>query len=365
MRRPGETKMIRYLKRHVTILSIDGGGIRGIIPAAVLEELEKLLADRGRHEPLAACFDFIAGTSTGSIIALGLAAPQELEAGKPESAALQERFRRRLGKRYSRRKAAYTAGDLVRLYREKGLEIFPRRIFHQLQTVKQAFTEKYNSGRLSAVLEEQFGDRSLNDGLTNLLVTSYDLSRNVPLIMKKRPASYRKEDDPDFYMKDAIRGSSAAPTFFEPVRVNSVDGRNEYLLVDGGVFASNPAMCAMVEAQKIFPRARRFTILSLGTGIPKTGYNYEQIKNWGFLEWVLPSKGVPIASIMNRGQAETVDYQLTYLPGVSYYRMDISLEGCSTSMDDAGEENIECLLEKARELIERQRHTLTHLAKSL
>ncbi len=357
--------MQRYLKRHVKILSVDGGGIRGIIPAMVLAELERLLATRGKTAPLASYFDFLAGTSTGSIITLGLAAPAENPTQDNGPGTLFQRPWNPSGRHYSRRKAAYTAAELSRLYEEKGLEIFPRHIFRQLQTVRQAFTEKYNAGRFSAILEEKFGDRTLTDGLTNLLVTSYDLTRNMPLMMKKRPPAFRKEDDPDFYMRDAVRGSSAAPTFFEPVRIRSVAGGNEYLLVDGSVFASNPAMCALVEARKIFPRAKKFTILSLGTGIPRTGYNWEQIKNWGFLEWVLPSKGVPIASIMNRGQAETVDYQLTYLPGVAYYRLDTSLSGCNGGMDDAGEEHIGCLKERALDLIERQQHTLIHLAKSL
>jgi patatin-like phospholipase/acyl hydrolase len=357
--------MNRYLKRHVFILSVDAGGIRGIIPAMVLAELERLLAERGKHAPLASYFDFLAGTSTGSIVALGLAAPRELESASSGGRVLR-RVQGNPGKRrYSRSEAAYTAADLARIYADRGLEIFPRRIFHQLQTFKQAFTEKYDSGRFDTVLEEHFGNRTLRDGLTNLLVTSYDLMRNLPLIMKNRPASYRKEDDPDFYMKDAVRGSSAAPTFFEPVHIRAVGEERDYLLLDGGVFAQNPAMCALVEARKVFPRAKKFTILSLGTGIPQRSYNYEQIKNWGFLEWVLPSKGVPIASIMNRGQSETVDYQLTYLPNVAYYRLDISLQGCSTTMDDAAPESIACLEEKARELIERQRDSLIHLAKTL
>lgn len=327
--------MNRYLKREISILSIDGGGIRGIIPALVLQELERRIAEKKKNRPLCRVFDLIAGTSTGSILTLGLTAPAD---GKGDH-------------RYSN-EPLFTASDLVDIYSDRGLEIFPRHIFNQLKTVKQAFTEKYNSGRFYDILTELLQDRTLQDSLTNVLVTSFDITNNTPLIMKKRPRSMKRpEEAPNFYTRDAIMGSSAAPTFFEPVQVHPVDKSDMHLLVDGSVFAKNPAMCALVEAQKIFPRAKRFNILSLGTGETGTPYTYQQMHTWGFLEWVLPSKGVPLAAIMNHGQAKCVNYQLQYLPRVSYSRFEISIADCSRSMDDASPENIQCLRECAMELI--------------
>jgi patatin-like phospholipase/acyl hydrolase len=339
--------MYRYLKREVKILSVDGGGIRGLIPSMILEELEKRIARRKKERPLCRVFDMMAGTSTGSIIALGLSAP----AGEPPA--------------YSR-EPLFSPRDLANIYIERGIEIFPRRIFNQLMTVKQAFTEKYNSGRFYTILEEKLGNRTLQDALTNVLVTTYDIAGNTPLIMKKRPpAMGHRDPDPNFFIRDAIMGSSAAPTFFEPVQVTTVDGRNTHTLVDGSVFAKNPAMCALVEAQKIYPRARHFTVLSLGTGETETPYTYQQMRSWGFLEWVLPLKGVPLASIMNNGQAKCVNYQLQYLPRVDYYRLDIPITGCTRSMDDASEENIECLQERARALIREHDRLLDTMAVTL
>jgi len=341
--------MNRYLKREITILSVDGGGIRGLIPAMVLQDLEKRIARKGKARPLCRVFDMIAGTSTGSIIALGLSAPAAAENGS----------RHPYGK-----EPLLSTGDIVDLYSERGIEIFPRRIFNQLQTVKQAFTEKYNSGQFYSILKQTLGDRTLQDALTNVLITTYDMTNDTPLIMKKRPSSMeRKKPDPNFYMRDAIMGSSAAPTFFEPVQISTVDGETEHLLVDGSVFASNPAMCAFVEAQKIFPRARHYTILSLGTGEQVQSYSKQQIRSWGFIEWVLPLKGVPLASIMNTGQGKCVNYQLQYLPGVSYHRLNIPITGCNRSMDDASPQNIECLKEKARALIQNHDAQLDSLAR--
>lgn len=355
--------MLRYLKKEVTILSVDGGGIRGIIPALVLEELDRRITARKKNRPLCRVFDLIAGTSTGSIIALGLTAPADRPAvtrigGSGEAAATT-------GSRYSR-EPLFTPGDLVDIYNDHGLDIFPRHIFNQLKTVRQAFTEKYNSGRFYEILEENLGDRTLRDALTNVLVTSYDLTNNTPLIMKKRPDSMaRRDPDPNFFIKDAIMGSAAAPTFFEPVEVSTVDGSSTHLLVDGSVFAKNPAMCALVEAQKIYPRARHFTVLSLGTGESDYPYTYAQMHAWGFIEWVLPSKGVPLATIMNNGQARCVNYQLQYLPRVDFHRFEAPLDGCSRSMDDAAPENMKCLRERAAELIRAKDGELDLLAAKL
>lgn len=346
--------MNRYLKRDITILSVDGGGIRGIIPAMVLRELEKRIALRKENRPLCRCFDLMAGTSTGSIIALGLSAPAEKNSGNKTSNSAYTRD------------PLLSAQNMVDLYTDRGREIFPRHIFNQLQTVKQAFTEKYNSGNFYSILGETLGDRTLQNALTNVLVTTYDIAGNAPLIMKKRPAAMgRREPDLNFYLRDAIMGSSAAPTFFEPVQVKTVDGNSTHLLVDGSVFAKNPSMCALVEAQKIFPRAKHFTVLSLGTGEPENNFTYQQMRGWGFLEWVLPSKGVPLASIMNDGQAKCVNYQLQYLSKVSYHRLDIAITGCSRSMDDASEKNVECLKKRARTLILQNDDLLDTLADKL
>jgi len=350
----------RYFKREVNILSVDGGGIRGIIPAMVLAELEKRIAARKTNYPLCRAFDLLAGTSTGSIIALGLTAPKYAPGYEPGSESTPDGT-----PRYSK-EPLFKAEDLVKIYLEKGIEIFPRWIFNQLKTVRQAFTEKYNSGRFYAILDGILQTRTVQDALANVLVTSYDLAGARPLIIKKRPHRLaQKGNDPNFYMRDAIMGSSAAPTFFEPIQVETVDGQGPHVLVDGSMFANNPAMCAFIEAQKIYPRATHYRIISLGTGMPDRRYTYQQVSKWGFVEWVLPSKGVPLASMMNTGQSQCVDYQLQYHPRVSYHRLNIPLTGCDRSMDDASEENIECLQDKADELIEANHSLLDTLAEQL
>jgi predicted acylesterase/phospholipase RssA len=162
-----------------------------------------------------------------------------------------------------------------------------------------------------------------------------------------------------------VRASSAAPTYFEPVRVSSVDGSETRALIDGGIFANNPAMCAFVEAQKVFPRAKNYVILSIGTGVFSRSWSYEQVKDWGVLEWLMPSKGVPATAMMSTGLSRTVDYQLTHLPGVEYHRINIDLENCSNGMDDASEENMRCLRLRAEEAIRRFDTTINRIVEVL
>lgn len=344
MRFPGQT---------VKILSVDGGGIRGYIAALILEEIEKRRLAAGRKRPLCRCFDLMAGSSTGSIITLGLSAPAQTV---PEKSPLANRVVHRFSTGVQPK---YSAAEIARIYRERGTDIFPRNIFRQLRTVRHAFFEKYGDGNFDRVLEEHFGDLTLKDALTRVLVTSYDTLTGKPLIMK----NLTKEDN--FYLRDAARGSSAAPTYFEPAEVTGLESGKRHCLVDGGVFANNPAMCAYVEARRLHPLARRFFILSLGTGRLERSFEYDQIKSWGYVEWVRPSNGVPLISMMSSGQNKCVDYQMEHLPGVEYVRINPNLAGCSDEMDDAGPENMACLESVARRAIAENEGLLDRVARLL
>ncbi len=127
----------------IKILSLDGGGIRGIITATILAEIE----DRTKR-PISSLFDLIAGTSTGGILALGLAMPNN---GKPR----------------------YSARDLVQLYEDKGGRIFSHSLCHEIRSLWGLREERYPSNGIEAVLDEYFGTARLSESLTNLIITSY------------------------------------------------------------------------------------------------------------------------------------------------------------------------------------------------
>ncbi|MCK5673638.1 MAG: patatin-like phospholipase family protein [Spirochaetales bacterium] len=325
-----------FRKKAVKILSIDGGGIRGYIPALILEELSAFLDQESGNGNLFAAFDIIAGTSSGSLTALGIAAPN-----------------RKKGNGGYGNKPEYTMTDIVNIYETCRTDIFPERTLDRLGMVKQAFHEKYDSSGLEKVLEGFFEERTMKDCLTNVLIASFDILSNKPVIIS---------NDDDFYMKDVSRASSAAPTFFEPAVIESISKEKKYCMIDGAMAANNPAMFAYIKARIKFPRADKFIIFSIGTGQSKSFYNYEQIKNWGFVDWILPSNGTPIYSIMSRARESCVTMQLSNIPGVEYYRINPFLEGESLEIDNVSFENMKRLKATAEKVIEKNKDLLKKLA---
>jgi predicted acylesterase/phospholipase RssA len=294
-----------------TVLSIDGGGIRGIIPAMVLAELERLTGRR-----TAGLFDLIAGTSTGGILACALTKPGE--DGAPQ----------------------WRAADLVGLYEKEGPRIFSRSVFHRIRSVEGLADEKYPSGPIDEVMREYLGDACLKDALTRVLITSYEVERRMPFFFK----SWRAQQDSyyDFSMCHVARATSAAPTYFEVERVPP-----DWSLIDGGVFANNPAMCAYAEAVRLGlgPDIR---VVSLGTGELTRRLPYDDVKDWGVVEWVRP-----LIDVIFDGVSDTVDYQLRHLLDKDrYMRVQTMLTEASDDLDDATEENLRLLRLQAERLVQ-------------
>jgi uncharacterized protein len=312
------------------ILSIDGGGIRGIIPAMVLAELEERA---GR--PAAKLFDLIAGTSTGGILATALASPDAN--GNPR----------------------WTASELVELYRTEGPDIFRRSLWRIATSAEGLLDEKHDHAALQAALKRYLGDTRLSAALTRVLVTAYDLESREPYFFK----SWRAVEEPerkDFPMTVVAHATAAAPTYFEPVRVQPADGSDPLALVDGGVFATNPGMSAYAEIRRIKPRAT-VKLVSLGTGQMTEPIRYEDAKDWGLIHWVRP-----IIDVVFDGVADAVHYQLQQvLDDGAYHRFQVVLDRASDALDDASPRNIALLQDQARALIERNDGTLTKLAEEL
>lgn len=297
------------------IIAISGGGIRGIIPAMVLEELEKRSGRR-----IADCADLIAGTSTGGIIACLLAAPNADGAAK------------------------YTASAVVRLYKKFGKTVFKRSLPRMAATLGGLVGTKYSTKPLEALLHEYFGDTELSRAKAGLLIPSYQITGSPsPYFFKKRYATAPQClcDNPRLW--ECARATSAANGYFKPYRIGS-----ENTFLDGGVFANNPAMCALAEAKKIYGSAEPFTVISLGTGEDLIGYSYRSIKNWGMLQWALPFfKQTSISA------DATVDYMLRTLctRDDNYFRLQASLDKGSLKMDDVSDKNLAALERAAKEVI--------------
>lgn len=316
------------------ILSIDGGGIRGIIPAVFLCELKKLFEKNGVKEPFHQIFDIIAGTSTGGLISLALTVPL---------------YKNTDGKLYDSA-GGVSAEQLPELYKVFGNKVFPGNRNKVRKIIRQVFTSKYSPVPFQMVLRDLFKNCTVKKALTNVVITSFDMKTMQPVFIKKRPLSAGGDKDPNFYMVDAALSTASVPTFFPPAYVNRTDStQDSYCLIDGGIFCINPAMSALIEARKIFPGCE-YVILSLGTGDRKEEYKTEKMRNWGFFNWIAPWLGVPLITAVGEGQKVSTNHMLKKLPGVTLFRIDIDLGKEKAGIDDGSEQNIEYLMGKGCEM---------------
>lgn len=335
-------------KKQINILAMDGGGIRGIFPSMILAEIEKRTG-----KPICDLFDIMSGTSTGGIIAVGLTVPGATP-GKPK----------------------LSAADLAELYEKRGNEIFKQSWLQKIGSIKD---NAFSHEGLEHLLNEYFGNARLSQALTQVLVTSYDIEGRTTFYFNSRLAQTQSEED--FLVREVARATSAAPTYFEPLLLHTGDKRRA--LVDGGVFANNPAMLAYVEAKKQYETAKfapagqtaskdagtsvsaardieePFFMLSLGTGSSRKPYVYEDAKDWGLVGWMRP-----IIDILMQGVSETVHYQMNQLlphqlDGTPrYVRLDTTIDAAHSDMADPSEENINGLKRYAQEVIDKKSDTI-------
>ncbi|MDR1139191.1 MAG: patatin-like phospholipase family protein [Rickettsiales bacterium] len=297
------------------ILSIDGGGIRGIIPAVILAEIESKT-----KKPISQIFDLIAGTSTGGIIAAGLC--KEDNQGNPQ----------------------YSANDFVKLYEEYGPYIF-KSSFLRRSILSWFNCTKYPRKNIEFVLDKYFGDDTLKDTLSKLLITSYDIYNHCPFFFKNW-----KENKKFIKLKDALRATTAAPTYFIPKRLKIK--QMEKVLIDGGVFAKNPAACAYASGKVLFPNDN-IILLSIGTGRLSRPIEYINSKRLGMISWIKP-----LISILFTSGLDEVNYQLDKIMGNRYIRIQSQLKVASIEMDNTTPENMQRLKQEAKAMIKHNREAI-------
>ncbi|MDQ3047288.1 MAG: patatin-like phospholipase family protein [Bacteroidota bacterium] len=330
------------------ILSIDGGGIRGILPGQILVALEEKLQilSGNPNSRLADYFDLFAGTSTGGILTCLYLFPDK--DGRPR----------------------FTAEEAVDIYLKNGGGIFKEDLRQQLVSLNGFIEEKYPSADIESLLMNYFGEKKLSELLKPCLITSYNIfSRNTHFFTQH---DAREKEGYDYYVRDVARATSAAPTYFEPARVTSMSGVS-YPLVDGGVFANNPAMCAYAEARQQFKRgsldknvtAVDMFILSVGTGSVKESYDYDKAAGWGSLGWIHP-----VLDVMMSGASDTIDFQLKQIFDAvdrqgHYFRINPEIGEADTEMDNASEKNLKSLKEAGIATAERHDEELNKIASIL
>ena len=346
-------------RKKVRILSIDGGGIRGILPATILHYLEnQLQVKTGDDEVrLSDYFDYMAGTSTGGILAATYLLENPKKPGRPR----------------------YTAEETLDMYLEKrGCGIFSRSLSRKITSLMGLLNEKYSAKRLEQSLKNCLGKHTeFRDLLKPCLITAYD-------IQKRKPRFFRSEEpttDQQTSLKlwQVAKATASAPSYFEPSILTTKNGEEE-VLIDGGVFANNPAFCAYTNVQQLcfsqlpgnqdkpdHPRQEDMLIVSLGTGNTQKSYPFQQVKSKGLLTWLRPLVDI----LVNAGN-ETVDHQLNQLfesargeHRGSYYRLNPNLKKGEEQMDNIHPNNLQALYQRALAYIRNNREKLDALVDEL
>lgn len=289
------------MKNYKNILSIDGGGIRGVVALVMLVEIEKATGKK-----CCELFDLIAGTSTGSIIACSLAS------GMP-------------------------ASEVLKNYKEMANSVFSSRIRRWVNRFIRVFYQGFSSPKhdlrkLSKALKKVFHDTELRDLHTDVLVTSYNVKSEDLFIIKST-----KEAHKSMPVWKACTASSAAPGYFGAFRL---DDKTD--LIDGGVAANNPSMCAVSEIIKLSDLdPKDLNLVSVGTG--KTGayfpYTKKNALNLGFAEWA-PS----ILGVLFDGNSDATEYMCKMvLSGDKMERLQVNVPAKYSKMDEA--KNIDKLIQ--------------------
>lgn len=315
---------------HYNILSLDGGGVRGLIAAKVLQELESR-----SHKPISCLFDLVVGTSTGGIIAIAL---NLYEDGVPK----------------------FSAKDLVDLYRNDCNSIFHYSTVHDIKTAKGLLGPKYDRSYLDKVLDDYLGEARLSDLQNSVCVTSYSIIETKPHLWCSYHA--KQSSSWDFLLKDLAGATSAAPTYFAPKTFKGSDG-TLYSEIDGGIFLNTPESMAILAAHRQNPTLseKDFFLLSIGTGGVKLNLPIEELQDAGIIKWLTAGK---LIDLMIDAAS---DYSSLHA-GTSCenrVRIQVDLPSDLGGMDNCDSENLDGLLWAVDQYIFEHSETFDYLIETL
>ncbi|MEB3343607.1 patatin-like phospholipase family protein [Okeania sp.] len=297
------------------ILSLDGGGVRGVMAARILQQIEQQIQG-SKGQSLQEYFDLVAGTSTGSLIAAGIV-------------------------------SGMNVNQIIDLYKKETQEIFP-------------YQSRWSPKRLPLIRKYGLSaPKFSNQGLINV-IKKFTVKNQVPIKIKDvvKPnilivAYNMYQDDPSFFVNqdslwysdiplwEICVSSASAPTYFPPYELKIQD--KSYPYIDGGVAANNPTLAAVGYAIKLGHKLEEISVISIGTGETTNAYKFEQVVDWGLSEWA-----IPMFSLILNGQAGADNLVAEQILGISnakgYLRLQFKLTGNNNPIDDATEKNIQRLI---------------------
>ena len=297
----------------IRILSIDGGGLRGLIPVLILKEIEKRSGKR-----ITDLFDLVAGTSTGGLIACGITVSDD---GKTPM---------------------YTLSQIEDIYTKQGKDIFPKSNFIKslIMKVSSLKNPKYSATGLQNVLTGLLGQKRITDCIRPIFISSYDLNNNEAILFKSRHAQNYPENNA--LLVDVCRATSAAPTYLPAFDLNYEN--KQRVCIDGGIYMNNPTVGAIIELTKYgsedpykLPNLKLddIAVLSLGTGHYNSEIARHKVEGWGVLDWA-----TRITDVMMQAVNQTTNYEALELTAdANFLRINPLIEDARyAEMDDSSEE---------------------------
>lgn len=329
-------KEIRY------VLSIDGGGMRGIIPAYILHKMETALKEKfSDPRPLYSHFDLIAGTSTGALIALAMTLPTEKTFFEDKNISEPLYDKIVSGTFFKHEKDVFrgeiehltNAEEILSIYLQKGAEIF--KSSHSFKTLfGPIFNDRYDGKEFDSFLFKMLGDTKLSECRVPTIAISYDTNSSMPYI-------FSSENSYGFLAREAARASSAAPTYFPSANLIDRENNEALSLIDGGIIANNPILLAYREARKLYPNADEIKIISLSTCAPKHSVEV-QTNTAGAVGWANP-----IFKSYGEAQLALADMVASSIKDISYTRVWAPTLDKKIRLDDYSEASKKILLEAA------------------
>ncbi|WOG93113.1 hypothetical protein DCAR_0312394 [Daucus carota subsp. sativus] len=324
----------------VTVLSIDGGGIRGIIPGTILAFLESKLQELdGPNARIADYFDVISGTSTGGLVTAMLAAPDKDN------------------------KPLFAAKDINKFYFEHGPKIFPqdRNLFCVVPYSASATGPKYDGKYLRSIIKDLLDTKTMNQTLSDVIIPTFDIKLIQPMVFSTSDAKIKTSKNA--LLADVCVATSAAPTFLPAhyFETKHEDGKTRsFNLIDGGVAANNPTQVAIThifnqivkghfDTVDIKPMdTTKILVVSLGTGTAKfeAKYNATMVAEWSPINWIFDKGATPLIDVYSASSTDMVDIQVSSMFQALGAEKNYLLDGATTT-------NMEALADIGSKLLEK------------
>ncbi|KAF8406337.1 hypothetical protein HHK36_008424 [Tetracentron sinense] len=354
--------------KKITLLTIDGGGIRALIPAVILSFLESQLQDLdGEDARIADYFDVIGGTSTGGLVAAMLTMPS------------------------GNNRPLYAAKEIVPFF----FENYPK-IFHPLRgpftsarmILRDLVQHKYSGKYFHGLMQNKFGGLRISRALTNLVIHTFDIKLLQPVVFSMSEGKI--DISKDAMISDICTGTTATPTYLPPHYFETQDSQGSIIrtfnLVDGAALLAMSHVTQEVfkgnsEFYPVKPRNYgKFLVISLGTGTMKKNkkYNADKAAKWGILGWLRRNGKSPIVDTFTQASASMIDFHMhavlqTLSSEHNYLRIqENELEGHAASLDITTKKNMENLVKIGERLLrkpldhgETVGQALTRFAKTL